>query len=187
MDIKKIRDKIKNHMGGDKLLNKEIAMAREKRDKARTWVNKTSRDKTIRGWDKILSDWNDFFDNFLGVTNCNFMCEWVDFGNVLVPRAYIYRNFDAYFYCCYGFGRFPDYLYDYFHSSKNCPDGSNSAGLNDSELDELLELELELLISVELLVELELELELLISVELELELVESELVLYSSSSKELII
>jgi ABC-type transport system substrate-binding protein len=86
-----------------------------------------------------VEKWNDFFDNFLGVTNCNFMLEWVDFGQVLVPRAFTYRNFDAYFYCCYGFGRFPDYLYDYFHSSRNYPDGSNSAGLNDSELDELLE------------------------------------------------
>jgi ABC-type transport system substrate-binding protein len=87
---------------------------------------------------KFVNKWNDFMDNFLGVTNCNFLNSPVDFGTVLVPRAFTYRNFDM-FYLCWGLGRFPDYLYDFYHSSQDYPDSNACSGLNDPVLDGYLE------------------------------------------------
>jgi ABC-type transport system substrate-binding protein len=87
---------------------------------------------------KWVDKWNDFFDNFLGVTNCNFVNNPVDFPEVISPRVFTYRNFDAYF-LCHSINRFPDYLYDYFHSSQDYPDGNNAPGISDSQLDALLE------------------------------------------------
>jgi ABC-type transport system substrate-binding protein len=87
-----------------------------------TWVNK----------------WNDFMDNFLGVTNCNFWNNPTDYGTVIIPRGFTWRNFDMY--CtCWSLSRFPDYLYDFFHSSQDYPDSDGSPGLKDYELDTLLE------------------------------------------------
>jgi ABC-type transport system substrate-binding protein len=86
---------------------------------------------------KWVDKWNDFFDNFLGVTNCNFVNNPVGMGT-LYPRAFTYRNFDAYFQG-WALGRFPDYLYDFFHSSQDYPDSVNAAGLADPELDSWLE------------------------------------------------
>jgi ABC-type transport system substrate-binding protein len=88
---------------------------------------------------KFVDKWNDFMDTFLLVTNVNFWNNPVDFGTVLVPRAFTYRNFDMYF-LCWGLGRFPDYLYDFFHSSQDYPDGNNAPGLADPELDADLEI-----------------------------------------------
>jgi ABC-type transport system substrate-binding protein len=83
---------------------------------------------------KFVTKWNDFMDNFLGVTNCNFVNNPVDFGTVLVPRAFDYRNFDMYF-LCWSLGRFTDYLYDFFHSSQDYPGSNNAPGLKDAALD----------------------------------------------------
>ena len=88
---------------------------------------------------KWVDKWNDFFGVYLGVTNCVFVHSMVDFGGELVPRAFTYRNFDAYF-LCWGLGRFPDYLYDFFHSSQDFPDSNNAPGLRDPVLDHLLEI-----------------------------------------------
>jgi ABC-type transport system substrate-binding protein len=85
-----------------------------------------------------VNKWNDFFDNYLGVTNCNFLESGVDFDEVLIPRAFTYRNFDMYF-LCWSLTRYPDHLYDFFHSGQDYPDGNNTSGLDDPELDGLLE------------------------------------------------
>ncbi len=86
---------------------------------------------------KWVDKWNDFVDNFLMVTNCNFWHNPIDFNQEIV-RAYTYRNFDMFF-LCYGLGRFTDYLYSLFHSSQDFPDGDNCYGIHDAELDALLE------------------------------------------------
>jgi len=87
---------------------------------------------------KFVDQWNEFFHTFLGVTNPTFTNNAVDFNAELVPRAFLYRNFDIYF-LCWGLGRFPDYLYDFFHSSQDFPWGYNSPGIADPTLDAYLE------------------------------------------------
>jgi ABC-type transport system substrate-binding protein len=87
---------------------------------------------------KFVDKWNDFFDNFLHVTNVNFWNNPVDFGTVLIPRAFDYRNFDMYF-LCWSLSRFPDYLYDFFHSSQDYPGSNNAPGISDPTLDHDLE------------------------------------------------
>jgi ABC-type transport system substrate-binding protein len=47
-------------------------------------------------------------------------------------------DFDAYM-LCWSLGRFPDHLYDLCHSSQISPAGSNAPGINDPELDSLVE------------------------------------------------
>jgi ABC-type transport system substrate-binding protein len=87
---------------------------------------------------KFVDKWNDFMFNFLGVTNCNFVNNPVDFGTVLLPRAFDWRDFD----CCLldaEVGRFPDYLYDFFHSSQDYPGSNNAPGVKDAALDHDLE------------------------------------------------
>jgi ABC-type transport system substrate-binding protein len=78
-----------------------------------------------------VNQWNAFFDQFLGVTNCNFVA-------VLKPsyitEAFTYRDHDIYF-LCWSLGRFPDFLYDFFHSSQDYPDSNNSPGVYDATLD----------------------------------------------------
>jgi ABC-type transport system substrate-binding protein len=86
---------------------------------------------------RFVDQWNDFFDNHLGVTNCNLVNLAIDF-NIEVVMAFAYRNFDMYW-LCWGLGRFPDYIYDFFHSSQDFPWGYNSPGLNDPELDSYIE------------------------------------------------
>ena len=86
----------------------------------------------------FVDAWNDFMDNHLSVTNCNFVNDPVTFG-ALIDAAFYYRNFDVYF-LCWGLGRFPDFLYDFFHSSQDYPDGNNSPGVHDEELDGYLEI-----------------------------------------------
>jgi ABC-type transport system substrate-binding protein len=87
---------------------------------------------------KFVDKWNDFFDNFLLITNVNLWNNPVDFGTVLVPRAFDYRDFDMY---CHGWslGGFPGYLYDFFHSSQDYPGSNNAPGLVDPALDHDLE------------------------------------------------
>ena len=86
---------------------------------------------------KWVDQWNDFFHNYVGVTNPTFINNPVP-TSVIYDRAFWYRNFDLYF-LCWGLGRFPDYLYDFFHSSQDMPDGNNAPGIKDPELDALLE------------------------------------------------
>jgi ABC-type transport system substrate-binding protein len=86
---------------------------------------------------KWVDKWNSFFDTFLGVTNCNFVMNAIPF-NTEVLYAYTYRNFDLYF-LCYGLGRSPDYLYWFFDSANDYPDGDNAYGIHDPVLDGLLE------------------------------------------------
>jgi peptide/nickel transport system substrate-binding protein len=92
-------------------------------------------DSTFIG--KWVHKWNDFFDNYLSVSNCNFVQTYTTISD-LITRAFYYRNFDGYA-LCWGLDDFPDYLYDIFHSSQDYPDGYNSPGVKDPELDELVE------------------------------------------------
>jgi ABC-type transport system substrate-binding protein len=84
---------------------------------------------------KWCDKWNEFFHTFLGVTNPTLV-------NTPNPsysnRAFNYRNHDIYM-LCWSLGRFPDYLYDFFHGSQDIPWGYNSPGINDPELNALLE------------------------------------------------
>ncbi len=82
--------------------------------------------------------WNNFTQTFLGVTNALFVQNDVLFGPVLVPRAFQYRDFDIYF-LCWGLSRFPTFLYNFFHSSFEGEWENNSCGIQDAELDALLE------------------------------------------------
>jgi ABC-type transport system substrate-binding protein len=87
---------------------------------------------------KWVDKWNAFFGTFLGVANCVFVMLPVAF-STLVLHVFTYRNFDLYCMNCELSDRFPDYLYDFFHSSQDFPDGGNSYGLHDANLDVLLE------------------------------------------------
>ncbi|UCH31398.1 MAG: hypothetical protein JSV05_07845 [Candidatus Bathyarchaeota archaeon] len=86
---------------------------------------------------RCADQWNDFFDYYLNVTNCNFVVHPIDF-NSLLNNAFVYRNFDIY-YLCWGLNRYPDYLFDFFHSSQDFPWRYNSPGLNDTEFDSYIE------------------------------------------------
>jgi ABC-type transport system substrate-binding protein len=86
---------------------------------------------------ELVDQWNDFFDNYVGVTNCNLWLDIID-GQTFIQRVWFVRNFDLYF-NCWGLARFPDYLYDLFHSAMEGVDGNNAPGLKDPELDALLE------------------------------------------------
>jgi len=86
---------------------------------------------------EFVDQWNDFFGNYLGVTNCNFFNDPKPF-NSLIVDAFYWRNFDLYF-DCWHLDRFPDFLYDFFHSSQDMPWGYNSPGIKDDTLDDLLE------------------------------------------------
>lgn len=50
-----------------------------------------------------------------------------------------YHNFDMYFSGWKTLSRFPDYLYDFFHSSNDIEWGDNAPGIRNAELDEKLE------------------------------------------------
>jgi ABC-type transport system substrate-binding protein len=86
---------------------------------------------------EFVDQWNNFFGTFLGVTNCFMRHDIVEFMATLVPSAFLYRNFDLYF-LCWGLGRFPDYIYDFYHSINDYPWGNNTPGINDPTLDDLL-------------------------------------------------
>jgi len=94
----------------------------------------TSRDFT----QKWVDQWNDFFDNYANVTNCNFWNNPIASGT-LSDRIWLLRNFDLYF-LCWGLGRFPDYLYDFFHSGMEGVDGNNAMAIMNEDLDEQLEI-----------------------------------------------
>ena len=55
----------------------------------------------------------------------------------IIDFAFVNRDHDIYF-LCWGLGRNPDYLYDFFHPDVDIPDGSNSPGLNYPPLNDLL-------------------------------------------------
>jgi hypothetical protein len=57
------------------------------------------------------------------------------FGAVLVPNAFAYRNFDMYW-LCWGLTRFPDFIYDFYHSSQDGPwMFGNTPGIHNATLD----------------------------------------------------
>ncbi len=56
----------------------------------------------------------------------------------LLTRVMTERRFDMYFLCVSNLGRFPRWLYDYYHSNLDLPDGENTPGVRDPELDQLL-------------------------------------------------
>ncbi|MEM1589128.1 MAG: ABC transporter substrate-binding protein [Candidatus Bathyarchaeia archaeon] len=87
---------------------------------------------------KWVDKWNKFFGEYLGVTNCKFKNNPIA-TDTLIERAFDYRNFDLYF-LCWGLGRYPDYLYDFFHSSMEGPGNNNAPGIKDPTLDHYLEI-----------------------------------------------
>jgi ABC-type transport system substrate-binding protein len=58
--------------------------------------------------------------------------------DALLTRVLTERDFDMYFLCVSNLGRFPRWLYDYYHSNLDVPDGDNTPGVRDPELDQLL-------------------------------------------------
>jgi len=58
--------------------------------------------------------------------------------DALLTRVYTKRDFDMYFLCVAGLGRYPRWLFDFYHSSLDVPDGDNTPGVHDEELDRLL-------------------------------------------------
>ena len=56
----------------------------------------------------------------------------------LVSNVFQYHNFDMYF-LCWELGRFPDFLYNFFHSSNDVEWGNNAPGIHNAALDNLLE------------------------------------------------
>jgi len=86
---------------------------------------------------RFVDQWNDFFDNFLGVTNCNFFNDAIPSAD-LMTKVFCYRDFDL-CWLCFALGMFPDFLYDFFHSSQDFPWGYNCYGIANKTLDELLE------------------------------------------------
>jgi ABC-type transport system substrate-binding protein len=66
------------------------------------------------------------------------MPDWIE-SDFLWNLVYNERNFDA-FIISFRLDRFPDYLYDWFHSRQDFPGGGNAFGVDDTELDDLLEI-----------------------------------------------
>lgn len=62
----------------------------------------------------------------------------MDFWQINV-KVFQYHDFDMYFSCWRTLSRFPDFLYDFFHSSNDIEWGDNSPGIRNAELDEKLE------------------------------------------------
>jgi len=58
--------------------------------------------------------------------------------DALLTRVLTERDFDMYFLCVSNLGRFPRWLYDYYHSNLDVPDGDNTPGVRDPKLDQLL-------------------------------------------------
>jgi len=57
----------------------------------------------------------------------------------LVSKVFELHDFDMYF-LCWDLSRFPDFLYDFFHSSNDVEWGDNSPGIHNVALDQLLEI-----------------------------------------------
>jgi peptide/nickel transport system substrate-binding protein len=87
---------------------------------------------------KWADQWDNFFHVYLGLSNCRFVYYQIS-TSTLIERAFTLRNFDLYF-LCWGLGRFPDYLYDFYHSSQEGPDQNNAPGIADPALDAQLEI-----------------------------------------------
>lgn len=58
--------------------------------------------------------------------------------DALLTRVYTQRDFDIYFLCVSGLGRYPRWVYEFYHSSLDVPDGDNTPGAHNAELDKLL-------------------------------------------------
>jgi len=58
--------------------------------------------------------------------------------DTLLTRILTERSFDIYFLCVSITDRYPRWLYDYYHSSLDVPEGENTPGVRDQDLDQLL-------------------------------------------------
>jgi ABC-type transport system substrate-binding protein len=58
--------------------------------------------------------------------------------DALLTQVYTNHDFDIYFLCVSGLGRYPRWIYDFYHSSLDVPDGDNTPGVHNDELDKLL-------------------------------------------------
>jgi ABC-type transport system substrate-binding protein len=86
---------------------------------------------------RFVDQWNDFFQNYMGTTAPVFNNDVIPF-NTEVVNAFLFRNFQMYW-LCWGLSRFPDYLYDFFHSSQDGPWYYNSPGIHNATLDAYIE------------------------------------------------
>jgi peptide/nickel transport system substrate-binding protein len=84
---------------------------------------------------KCVDSWNKFFG--VGSDGQPYFIHVPTSFYDIIDFAFINRDHDIYF-LCWGLGRNPDYLYDFFHPDVDIPDGSNSPGLNYPPLNDLL-------------------------------------------------
>jgi len=85
---------------------------------------------------RFFAEWNRFFGKKSDETSDYFefdLIPWTDMCNIV----WWDRDFDIEG-AGWRVGRDPDYLFDFFHSSKDGPDNYNMIGIHNAELDELL-------------------------------------------------
>jgi len=85
---------------------------------------------------RYQASWNNFFGKKSDTTSDYFdfdLIPWVDMGNIV----WMQRDFDIQG-SGWRVGRDPDYLFDFFHSSKDGEDDYNLPGIAHDELDELI-------------------------------------------------
>jgi peptide/nickel transport system substrate-binding protein len=87
---------------------------------------------TLAGY--AVTSWNAFFGT--GTLGAYFIHYPLSFYDEL-DFAFINRDYDIYI-ACWGLGRNPDYLFDFFHPDADIRDGSNSPGLSVPILNDVL-------------------------------------------------
>jgi ABC-type transport system substrate-binding protein len=88
---------------------------------------------TLMGY--AVTAWNKFFG--LGSDGKPYFELVTQIFNDEVEFTFINRDFDV-AWVCWGLGRNPDYLYDFFHPDGDIPDGSNAPGLDYPPLNDAL-------------------------------------------------
>jgi hypothetical protein len=89
------------------------------------------------------SKWNEFFCGSNTCVGCTaespllFLDDYQDTYDPLIIMPFYDRDYDIYM-LCWGLGRNPDYLYDFFHPDVDLFGGDNSPGLVHDGLDRLL-------------------------------------------------
>ncbi|MDI6846520.1 MAG: ABC transporter substrate-binding protein [Candidatus Bathyarchaeia archaeon] len=84
---------------------------------------------------KCADSWNEFFGK--GSDGEYYFIHSPQRFYDIIDWVFINRDHDIYF-LCWGLGRNPDYLYDFFHPDVDIPDGANSPGLNFPPLNDEL-------------------------------------------------
>jgi len=90
---------------------------------------------TVTLTDYCVDAWNVFFG--LNSGGNPYFIHIPTFFYDIFDFAFINRDFDIYF-LCWGLGRNPDYIYDFFSPEVDIPDGNNSPGLDYPPLNDAL-------------------------------------------------